>query len=85
MSECANGFHQEDQDGHPAPWGCYDWRVGIAEYVLEYGQEDEPLSPERAGHVDQALFQTFPGIRKYYEEHPEEYPVSFNSDSGTEA
>ena len=43
-------------------------------------KEAEALSPGRAAQVDQALFQTFPGIQKYYEEHPEEYSADFNSD-----
>ena len=73
-------MHKEDPDERPAPWGGFDWRIGIAEYILEYGQEEEPLSPGRAAQVDQALFQTFPGIRKYYEEHPEVYSAGFNSD-----
>ena len=84
MSECVNDLHQEDHDERPAPWGGFDWRIGIAEYILECGQEEEPLSPERAAQVDQALFQTFPGIRKYYEEHPEEYSTSMDSDIGME-
>ena len=73
-------MHHEAPDEHPAPWGGFDWRIGIAEYILEYGQEAEPLSPERAAQVDQALFQTFPGIRKYYEEYLEEYSADVNSD-----
>ena len=78
---CPTDFHQEAEDQWPTPWGGFDWRVGIAEYVLEYRQEEEePLSPGRAAQVDQTLFQTFPGIRKYYEEHPEEYSASLNSD-----
>ena len=59
--------------------------MGIAEYIIEYGEEEEPLSPERAAQVDQALFQTFPGLRLYYEEHPEEYLASLNSDLEIEA
>jgi hypothetical protein len=79
--QCSNGSDQQGEDGRPAPWGSFDWRVSVAEYVLEYGQEEEePLSPEQVARVDQVLFQTFPGLRKYYEEHPEEYSASLNSD-----
>jgi hypothetical protein len=79
--EYAKGSHQEAEDERPALWGSFDWRVGIAEYVLKYRQkEDELLSPERAAQVDQVLFQTFPGLRQYYEDHPEEYLVSLDLD-----